>query len=240
MDKLNYYEILGVKEDASSEEIKIAYKNQIKKWHPDINHSSDASLMTTKLNEAKKVLLNETERRNYDILLEENRQKNYDNVLNRDKRSTRDRNQNDFNKEYIGKWEYLKEWLRYADVSKTRKFFGVLGIALETAICKLIVLMLYFISFMCVVATIVINFVFTMFGGFTTILLFLIFLSYWFNKMSFESLSVSSMGISLLLFIGVILVFRYLPSLLLSPVVFDFLYNRLDIYLFKICVGYTE
>ena len=32
-----YYEVLNLSEDASSEEIKQAYRSLIKQWHPDLN-----------------------------------------------------------------------------------------------------------------------------------------------------------------------------------------------------------
>ena len=32
----NYYKILDVKKDATQEEIKISYKNLMKKYHPDL------------------------------------------------------------------------------------------------------------------------------------------------------------------------------------------------------------
>ena len=37
--KLNYYEILGLPTDASSKEIKEAYHNKAKIYHPDVNTS---------------------------------------------------------------------------------------------------------------------------------------------------------------------------------------------------------
>ena len=47
--KMNYYELLGVCNTASKEEIQKAYKTQMKKWHPDINKSTEAPKMAVKL-----------------------------------------------------------------------------------------------------------------------------------------------------------------------------------------------
>jgi DnaJ-class molecular chaperone len=38
-----YYRILGVRQDATIEEIKKAYRQQVRKYHPDVNSSRDAA-----------------------------------------------------------------------------------------------------------------------------------------------------------------------------------------------------
>ena len=68
-DFINYYELLGVKNDASKEVIKNAYKLQIRKWHPDRNKSSEAIEVTKKLNIAREVLLDDDKRKEYDLFL---------------------------------------------------------------------------------------------------------------------------------------------------------------------------
>ncbi|MCI8558961.1 MAG: DnaJ domain-containing protein [Lachnospiraceae bacterium] len=63
----NYYEILGVKRDAASEEIKHAYRNLVKKFHPDANnHSKEAKEQFQAISEAYQVLSNEESRKQYD------------------------------------------------------------------------------------------------------------------------------------------------------------------------------
>jgi DnaJ-class molecular chaperone len=43
MKLIDYYSVLGVHSMASTNELKLAYRSLVKKHHPDINHSSDAT-----------------------------------------------------------------------------------------------------------------------------------------------------------------------------------------------------
>lgn len=63
-----YYERLGVSEDASTAEIKQAYRDRIKETHPDVSDDESAHDRTKALIEAKAVLTDETERDRYDRL----------------------------------------------------------------------------------------------------------------------------------------------------------------------------
>lgn len=69
MKELNYYEILEIKENASAEVIKAAYKALAKKYHPDTRSKSnyDSQKTMADINEAYEVLSDENKRREYDF-----------------------------------------------------------------------------------------------------------------------------------------------------------------------------
>tara|TARA_Y100001938_G_C8093212_1_gene436399 strand:- start:1951 stop:2358 length:408 start_codon:yes stop_codon:yes gene_type:complete len=67
----NYYSILGVRENSDTREIKQAYRNLMRKWHPDVNRTGDATRRTEEVNEAYAVLSCPESRFNHDIQLRE-------------------------------------------------------------------------------------------------------------------------------------------------------------------------
>lgn len=65
----DYYETLGVKRDASKDEIQSAYRALTRKYHPDLHKDDpDAEAKYRKINEAYEVLRDEDKRRKYDQL----------------------------------------------------------------------------------------------------------------------------------------------------------------------------
>ncbi|MFT3805083.1 MAG: DnaJ C-terminal domain-containing protein [Burkholderiaceae bacterium] len=68
MDFKDYYQILGVKPDASAEEIKKAYRRLARKYHPDVSEESDAAARMSEINEANSTLSDPERREAYDAL----------------------------------------------------------------------------------------------------------------------------------------------------------------------------
>jgi DnaJ-class molecular chaperone len=68
MDSKNYYRILGIREDSSAEDIKIAYRKLAMQCHPDHNQGKEewANQKFKEINEAFGVLGNPEKRRQYD------------------------------------------------------------------------------------------------------------------------------------------------------------------------------
>ncbi|QSW99032.1 molecular chaperone DnaJ [Haloterrigena alkaliphila] len=62
----DFYDVLGVDQDASAEEIKQAYRKKATEYHPDVSDDPDAEEKFKKIQKAKKVLTDEEKRSAYD------------------------------------------------------------------------------------------------------------------------------------------------------------------------------
>ncbi len=65
-EKRDYYEVLGVTRTATEVEIKRAYRQLARKYHPDVNREPDAEERFKEVNEAHEVLSNSERRAAYD------------------------------------------------------------------------------------------------------------------------------------------------------------------------------
>ena len=66
-DKRDYYEVLGVDKNAGADDIKRAYRQLAKKYHPDMNPGdAEAEARFKEVNEAYAVLSDEEKKAKYD------------------------------------------------------------------------------------------------------------------------------------------------------------------------------
>ncbi|MGW8300767.1 MAG: DnaJ domain-containing protein [Desulfobacterales bacterium] len=81
---VNYYELLGIEPNAGLQEIKQAYLNKVKEWHPDKNpdRNAQAEEKTKVLNQAYHILGDSERRKNYDRMLRFTRGKDFGEFIN--------------------------------------------------------------------------------------------------------------------------------------------------------------
>ena len=66
MANKDYYATLGVNKNATDDELKSAYRQMAKKYHPDLNKTPEAAEKFKEINEAYSVLSDSQKRANYD------------------------------------------------------------------------------------------------------------------------------------------------------------------------------
>ena len=240
---MNYYELLGVNATATEEEIKRAYKREMKKWHPDINKTEEAVSMSTKINEAKEVLLDKVKRKAYDDSLkseETNTYEKYSSVKNNMKETVY-RKEPVRETKKVTKWEYLKDYLKYGNLNIFKKILVVTLVLLESIFCTLLRYLVIAFSFFCFIfSNIVIMFFYYLYPLIILLIGIFIFLL---ASSGINGVLENNIGVirAIIILIVVFISSYILPIIgkkLLSEKVFNFLYNKLDIYLFKKAVGY--
>ena len=80
----NYYKLLEIDLSAGPEDVRQAYLEKIKKWHPDINpdRTAEAEEMTKVLNQAYQILGDAERRKKYDRMLKYTRGKDFGEFVN--------------------------------------------------------------------------------------------------------------------------------------------------------------
>lgn len=68
MDFKDYYQIMGIKKDASQDEIKRAYRKLARKYHPDVSKEADAEIRFKEIGESYEALKDPEKRAAYDQL----------------------------------------------------------------------------------------------------------------------------------------------------------------------------
>ena len=110
---MDFYELLGVKKDATKEEIKKAYRDMVKRYHPDVNKSDEASKIIISLNEAKETLLDDDKRSEYDKLLNDiKHSKTYSNDSTSYSAKKEEYKEN-YSESYVTRWQFLMTYLNF-------------------------------------------------------------------------------------------------------------------------------
>ena len=69
MAEKNYYDILGVKKDASDADIKKKYRKLVRQFHPDVSDDPDADNKIAEINNAYETIRDKDKRAEYDAML---------------------------------------------------------------------------------------------------------------------------------------------------------------------------
>lgn len=152
---IDFYELLGISMDSTKQEIKNAYREMVKKYHPDINKSEDANKIIRSLNEAKEVLLDDEKRKEYDKLLNDIK---YSKQFSKEKDET-----------YTAKTEEYKENYSENYVTKWQFFINYISNGIDKVWLKILKVLLVIINFFffCIVKliTFVLVFLLSTFSG---------------------------------------------------------------------------
>ncbi len=148
---INFYDLLGVSSNATSDEIKTSYRNMVKKYHPDVNGSQEAQKVIRSLNEAKTTLLDEEKRKEYDEILQ---------GINNSKQFSKEKSET-----YTGKTEEYKENYEEVYITRWQYYINYIKNGLDKVWIKLLKTFLVIINLL-------------IFSLFKAIIIFIVFLLY--------------------------------------------------------------
>lgn len=114
---VDYYEILEIDFAASPEEIKIAFKKQALKWHPDKNPGKDTTELMQLINEAKLILLDTEARERYNkeyLLFKEYKKKTTHKKEEPKKDKFEEKEKTHYYSDYSTNDEELNRWMNNA------------------------------------------------------------------------------------------------------------------------------
>lgn len=112
---IDYYEILDIPISATLDDIKIAFKKQALKWHPDKNPGIDTTMEMQEINEAYLILKDFEAREKYDIEYRKfnafkKERSTYEETSNSQK-TNNSSERKDYKKDYEFDDEVLKKWM---------------------------------------------------------------------------------------------------------------------------------
>lgn len=169
---IDFYELLGVKKTASKDEIKLAYKNLVKKYHPDVNKNVDSNIIRN-LNEAKEILLDDDKRMEYDLSLESlNTSKEFSKDKSETYESRSEEYKETYSEAYVTRWQFYMHYIKNSVDKLWKKLFKSVLVVINYLFFQILKLISYLIIYVCYLLEELIDFVAGTFMIFAILALF--------------------------------------------------------------------
>jgi len=146
---MSFYDLLGIDKNATKEEIKVAYKCLVKKYHPDINKSVDVSIIKN-LNEAREILLDDDRRREYDLSL---------NILYESREFSRDKSETysyrkkeykeNYSESYVTRWQFFLSYFKNSVDNVFKKIIKSFLVGINYLIFLIVKMICYVFVYLC-------------------------------------------------------------------------------------------